>query len=76
MNAEGVKTVGKFYGTATINRRGQLVIPANARKELGIVAGTKLLTFECLRGGGLVLVKGDTIEQMLGLTSQRSGYLE
>ena len=33
------------YGTATIGQRGQLVIPASARKRLKLLAGEKVLVF-------------------------------
>ena len=33
----------KFYGTTTIGARGQLVIPADARKDLGLEAGDQLV---------------------------------
>lgn len=32
-----------IYGTATVNDKGQIVIPADARKELGIEPDTKLM---------------------------------
>ena len=32
-----------FYGTATVGDRGQIVIPAEARKELDINPGDKIL---------------------------------
>lgn len=32
----------KLYGTATIGSKGQIVIPANAREELGLQPGDKL----------------------------------
>lgn len=34
-----------FYGSATIGERGQIVIPAEARKECEIHSGDKLLVF-------------------------------
>lgn len=34
-----------FYGSATIGERGQIVIPAEARKDCGIHSGDKLLVF-------------------------------
>ena len=34
-----------FAGVATVGERGQVVIPANAREELRINAGDKLLVF-------------------------------
>jgi AbrB family looped-hinge helix DNA binding protein len=33
------------YGTTTIGEKGQVVIPAEARKALGLVPGEKLLVF-------------------------------
>ena len=33
----------RFYGTVTVSERGQIVIPANARKDFGIHTGDKLL---------------------------------
>lgn len=32
-----------FYGSVTVGERGQIVIPAEARAEMGIHAGDKLL---------------------------------
>lgn len=32
----------KLYGTATVGTKGQIVIPANAREELGLAPGDKL----------------------------------
>jgi len=34
-----------FYGSATLGERGQVVIPADARKDCAIQAGDKLLVF-------------------------------
>ena len=34
-----------FYGSATIGERGQIVIPAEARKDCNIHTGDKLLVF-------------------------------
>jgi len=33
----------RFYGTVTVSERGQIVIPANARKDFGIHTGDKIL---------------------------------
>lgn len=35
----------KFYGTATVGERGQVVIPADARRALKLKPGEKLLVF-------------------------------
>lgn len=36
---------GDFYGAMTIGEKGQVVIPAEARKELDLKKGDKLLLF-------------------------------
>ncbi|APV43696.1 looped-hinge helix DNA binding domain-containing protein, AbrB family [Dehalogenimonas formicexedens] len=35
----------KFYGSTTIGERGQMVIPAEARKDFDITPASKLLVF-------------------------------
>ena len=40
-----------FYGTVTVSERGQIVIPAEARRDFGIKAGDKLLVFGDLQQG-------------------------
>ena len=35
----------QFYGTVNIGEKGQMVIPAEARKSMGIKKGDKLLVF-------------------------------
>jgi len=35
----------KIYGSATVGERGQIVIPADARKSLSIKPGDKLMVF-------------------------------
>jgi len=41
----------KFYGSVTVSERGQIVIPADARKDFGIKTGDKLLVFGDLEQG-------------------------
>jgi len=60
----------KVFGSTVVSRRGQMVIPANARKELGIDAGDTLLVCGPPHGGGLLLLKVDAVEQMLDLVSE------
>ncbi len=45
----------KFYGSTTVGERGQVVIPAEARRDLNISQGTKLLVFSGHGGDDLVL---------------------
>ncbi len=61
----------KVFGSTTVGPRGQVVIPVNARKEMGIDAGTTLLVFKVFHGQGLMLLKVDAIEQMMSMVSQQ-----
>ena len=50
----------RFYGAITVSDRGQIVIPAQARRDFGIEVGDKLLVFGDLEHG-IVLGKADDI---------------
>ncbi|NLE45578.1 MAG: AbrB/MazE/SpoVT family DNA-binding domain-containing protein, partial [Chloroflexi bacterium] len=41
----------RFYGSITVSERGQIVIPADARRDFGIEVGEKLLVFGDLEHG-------------------------
>ena len=41
----------KFYGSITVSERGQMVIPAEARKDFNIKSGNKLLVFGDMQMG-------------------------
>jgi len=45
-----------FYGSVTIGERGQVVIPADARKSLNLEKGEKLLVFG-IGGDSIVITK-------------------
>ena len=71
MKGEDVWHENKCLGSTVVGPRGQVVIPVNARKELGIDTGATLLVFKTFRGRGLLLLKVDAVEQMLGMISER-----
>jgi AbrB family looped-hinge helix DNA binding protein len=71
MKDKGVWLENRCLGSTTVGPRGQVVIPVNARKEMGIDAGTTLLVFKAFHGQGLVLLKVAAIEQMMNMVSQR-----
>ena len=54
----------KLYGTTKIGARGQVVIPAQARKDLGLKAGESLLVIG-KHGKALGLVRAQDMEEML-----------
>ena len=55
---------GPILGTTTVSERGQVVIPADARKELNIKAGDRLVVFANRYQGTLMLVKADMFTQV------------
>jgi len=76
MDIEHVSPEYKCLGSITVNPRGQVVIPANARKELGIESGDTLLVFKILHDQVLALVKVGTLEQVLRDMSKHMAGLE
>ena len=69
MKQENKHVVGKCFGSTVVGPRGQMVIPAEARKYLGIDMGTKLLAFSQFHDRGLVLVKTEDVEELLNTMS-------
>lgn len=76
MDAKDIEREFKCFGSATVGLKGQVVIPANARKELGINTGDTLLVFKAPPGQGLVLLKAGDVERVLSMMSERLAYFE
>jgi len=57
-----------FYGAVTVGERGQIVIPAEARHELGFAAGDKLLIVKHPSYPGLMMFKLESAKQFLEAT--------
>ena len=55
----------KFYGSATVGSKGQIVIPAEAREELKLDEGEKVIVLRDPGGGGLIVLKASMLEKML-----------
>jgi len=66
----------KCFGSAVVGPKGQVVIPVNARKELGIGTGDTLLAFDVFKGQALLFLKTEAVEQMLGMMSERMARFE
>lgn len=59
----------RFYGAITVSDRGQIVIPAEARRDFGIEVGDKLLVFGDLEQGLAIMKASRLIEKMPGILS-------
>jgi AbrB family looped-hinge helix DNA binding protein len=53
-----------FYGAVTVSERGQIVIPAQARRDLDISVGDKLLVVGG-QEGGLLLVRASIVGRLV-----------
>jgi bifunctional DNA-binding transcriptional regulator/antitoxin component of YhaV-PrlF toxin-antitoxin module len=65
------RAVGKCFGSTIVGPRGQVVIPVDARRELDIDVGSKLLVFSHFGNRGLIFVKGEAVEELLNIMSCR-----
>lgn len=54
-----------FFGSVTVGERGQVVIPADARKALLIEPGDRLLVLRHPTNHGLVLTKIDELQEVI-----------
>ncbi len=53
-----------FRGVVTVGRRGQIVLPAELRRECNIKPKDKLLVFSHPAGIGVVLMLADKLEEI------------
>jgi AbrB family looped-hinge helix DNA binding protein len=67
---------GKMYGAATVGERGQLAIPADARKDLSINPGDKMVVFGNRLNGAVVLIKADIFENFAEFFMTKLNKLE
>lgn len=51
-----------FYGSTVVGKRGQIVIPKDARDKFGLKAGDKLILLGN-PGKGLLLAKADSLRE-------------
>ena len=58
-----MKNFGKFFGSTTLGKKGQTVIPMETRKKLAWKEGDKLLVFG-LKNGMVVLTKLDQVREL------------
>lgn len=54
-----------FLGTVTVGERGQIVIPAEARKKLEIGTGDKLFVMSNPSSNGLMIFKMDAMREFI-----------
>lgn len=58
------KSGSRLYGTVKVGDRGQVVIPAEARKELDIKPGDLLFVMAGRNRRGIAMVKADAMKEL------------
>lgn len=66
----------KFYGAVTLGERGQIVIPQEARDEMGLKPGEKLLVFRHgPSGAGLFIMRAEDVSGFVSDAMRRLSQL-
>jgi AbrB family looped-hinge helix DNA binding protein len=65
-----------FVGAVTVGERGQVVIPAEARKKLNISTGDKLLVMTHPSNEGLIMFKAAAIRQFMSQLAASLSLIE
>ena len=58
----------KFYGATTVGERGQVVIPAEARRDFNIKAGDKLVVMGIDKKQSIIITKAESLTEFLAKT--------
>lgn len=67
----------KLYGIVTVNDKGQLVIPADARRDRGFEPGTRLAIMSPPHNHeGLMIIKVEEIEKIMSHLSEGMGLVQ
>lgn len=59
-----------FYGSTTVGERGQVVIPAEARRDMGISPSTKLLVMGGPQKNVLIMAKVEHLTAFMAKISE------
>lgn len=65
-----------IYGMVTVGERGQIVIPAEARRDLGIEPGDKLIVMRHLGHAGIIAFKMQAVREFLEMFQREVQRLE
>lgn len=65
-----------IYGMVTVGERGQIVIPAEARRDLGIEPGDKLIIMRPPRQAGIIAFKMQAVKEFLEMFQREMERLE
>ena len=64
------------YGVATVSEKGQIAIPVDARRDLDIKAGDKLIVLKRKDDAGLILIKLDKMDELMFLIQEDEEFFK
>ena len=64
------------YGIVTVSEKGQIAIPVDARRNLDIKTGDKLIVLKRKDGAGLILIKLDEIDKLMFLVQEDEEFFK
>ena len=70
---EGENMTG-FYGVVTVSDKGQIAIPIDVRRDLGIKKGDRLIIIRRKDDAGIVLLKSEKMDPLAARISNDDSY--
>ncbi len=64
------------YGVVTVSEKGQIVIPVDARRDLDIKTGDKLIVLKRKDEAGLTLIKLDKMDELMFLIQEDEEFFK
>ena len=65
-----------MYGVVTVSEKGQIVIPVDARRDLDIKTGDKLIVLKRKDEAGLTLIKLDKMDELMFLIQEDEEFFK
>ncbi len=62
------------YGVVTVSKKRQIVIPVDARRDLNIKAGDKLIVLKRKDDAGLTLIKLDKMDELMFIIQEDEDF--
>jgi AbrB family looped-hinge helix DNA binding protein len=64
------------YGVVTVSEKGQIAIPVDARRDLNIKAGDKLIVLKRKDEAGLTLIKLDKMDELMYIIQEDEEFFK
>ena len=77
MTKKGICTHKRvFYGMVTISEKGQIALPVDIRRDLGIETGNRFIVVKRRDDGGILLLKQNIMDEIIEKIQDDDTFLE